>query len=243
MPRYRTYYKPRSLRHREKKSTVRLIVNVILSLFLLYILITWGLPFLVSSLSFLNRFKSITHRSSNKEVALLAPPVLNIPYEATNSAQIRISGYSTPNLKVKIFIDDNLKTTTKVNDNGSFSTEPVSLVLGTNNITSKTVDDKGEESLPSKNIKVIYSSERPKLDLSSPSDNQQIKGGDKKVNVSGVTDPNDNLVVNGVTIVVGGDGHFSVDVPINDGDNNIVVAATNSVGNTTQVSRKVTYSP
>jgi hypothetical protein len=234
-------YTPRSLRNKEKKTKKALYRNIVLGVLILYATFAWILPNLVGGLSFLHR----SPKSSNSPVSentTLAPPVLNIPYEATNTATIRISGYASPNSKVQIYLDDDPKTTAQTNSDGNFRSDDIALVLGTNNIYGKTVDDKNSSSLPSKTIQLTYSNDKPTLDISSPSDNTQVKGGDKKVNVSGTTEASDNVSVNGITVIVSSDGHFSYDAPLNDGDNTLTITSTNSVGNSTQVQRKVTYS-
>ncbi len=240
---YSSGYKPRSIRHREQKSQKRIIWNVVFTIVVLYLIFFWGLPALIGGLSIFNRFKpNQSPPPAALENATLAPPVLNIPFEATNSAQIKIPGYATPNTKINIYLDDNLVTTVTSHDDGSFQSDPVNLDIGTNNIYGKTVDDKNRESLPSKPITVTYSNDKPTLSISSPDDGTQIKGGDKKVTVSGKTDPDNSVTVNGQTVVVQSDGSFSITTGINDGDNQIAIVATNSVGNTTEIQRKVTYS-
>lgn len=240
--RYRSSYQPRSLRRKASRTQKNLVRNVIIGIILIYVVVFWGLPNLIGSLSFLNKFKTTQSSDNPTEDVTLAPPVLNIPYEATNSARIRISGYATAKTQVKIYFDDALMTTTNAQDDGSFQSDPIPLSLGTNNIYGKDIDSSGKESLPSKTIQLIYNNDQPKLSLVGPNDNTQIHGGDKKVEVSGDTDPNDSITVNGTTVIVNQDNHFDTYVSLNDGDNTITVVATNSVGNTTTISRKVTYS-
>jgi hypothetical protein len=235
-------YTPRSVRKRQERSQKRLIWNIILGVVLIYVIFFWALPALIGGLSIFH--KSTPNSASNNTQAkiTLAPPVLNIPYEATSSASISVNGYSNPDTKVQIYLDDNLKTTATTNSDGTFKTDQVDLDLGTNNIYGKTIDDSGGSSLPSKTIQVTYNNQKPALTISSPDENNQIHGGDKKVTVSGSTDPNDNISVNGQTVIVDSSGNFSVSISINDGDNTITVTATDQVGNTTQAQRKVTYS-
>jgi len=236
-------YTPRSIRNREKKTKKTLIRNIVLGVLVIYVVFAWILPALVGGLSGVHKTQAVTANTKPiAESATLAPPVLNIPYEATNSATIKISGYAIPNAKVEIYFDDDIKASSSTDGNGNFSTDDLPLVLGVNNIYGKTIDDKGQASLPSKSIQLTYSNDKPKLDLSSPSDNAQVKGGDKKITVSGTTDPGSNISVNSNTVIVGSDGTFSTDATLNDGDNTISVTATNNVGNTTQISRKVNYS-
>lgn len=171
----------------------------------------------------------------------IAPPVLNIPFDATNSASITISGYATPNSKVEIYFDDNLQSTVNTQDDGSFISDPLTLNEGTNNIYGDTVSSSRVKSLPSKTIQLIYNNQQPSLSVDQPQDGTTIASGVNKITVSGSTDPNNNVTVNGITVIVGNDGSFSTSVSLNGGDNNITIVATNSFNNTTRVKRKVTY--
>ncbi len=194
-------------------------------------MLVWGLPFLIGSLSVFNKFKPI------------APPILNIPFEATSSSTLQISGHSTPNSEVEIYFDDEIKDMVETNSEGNFKTDPLELSLGTNNIYGKTISDKGIKSLPSKTIKLLFNNEKPKLEIAEPQDNAQIKGGDKKIRVSGTTDSNNIVSVNGLNTIVNSEGNFSIEVNINEGDNVIQISASNQVGNSNQVERKVNYTP
>lgn len=243
MRRYRSTYTPRSVRHEKNRARNRIIMAVVAVIVLGYFFLTWGLPALIGGLTYITHFNSkpVEKKSSDEDIAI-PPPVLNIPYEATNTATISIKGYTTPDSKVEIYLDDELKTTTDVKSDGSFETSQISLALGTNNIYGKTIISE-KESLGSKTIKLYYDSEKPKVDLSSPPDNQEIKGGDKKTRVVGNTDPQNSVTVNGSTVIVNGAGDFATDVTINDGDNTITIVVTNRFGNSTSVERKVKYSP
>lgn len=249
MRRYRSrgYSAQRAIRRQEKKSRNRFFITVLLAIFFLYVIFVWVLPFLIGGLSFLNKFKpSPSAPQPVSENPTLAPPVLNIPYEATSTAQIQVKGYAQADTKVEIYKDNSLKSTITAKEDGSFISDPIPLTLGTNSFYGKTTDDKGNKSLPSKTITITYSSEKPNLTVQNPSDNQTISG-DKKLTVSGHVDSPSNLTVtatvNGSQVIISSDGNFSQVVDIQDGDNNIVITATDQAGNSTQISRKVTYRP
>lgn len=171
----------------------------------------------------------------------LAPPVLNIPYEATNSAEIDIHGFASPNSRVRLYLDDEPLETVDVSSDGSFTFENVALYLGRNNIYGTTLDEKDKESLPSKTIKLIFDSEKPSLIVSEPENNRKIQGGDKKVKVSGKTEPGAKVFVNNMQAIVNGDGSFSIDQPLNDGDNTIFIKAQDSALNISEIQRTVNY--
>lgn len=243
MARHNTY-RPFTVRRKEKNAKNKVLLTSIFIIIFLYISITWLLPTLIGGLSVLNKFKPV-QKSDNSfiEDSSIAPPVLNIPFEATNSAQIKISGYAQPDTQVEIYIDDELQTTTTVNSDGNFSSDLIDLRLGTNSISGKTIDKDTRKSLPSKIIRIIYDNQKPSLVVHAPSDNQETK--DKRFTVTGITNPDETIeiTINNNRTVVNTDGNFSYSVELNEGDNNIVIVAVDQAGNSTQLSRKLIYRP
>lgn len=235
-------YQPRSVRRIEKKLKKNIFLTVLIVLALAYFALTWGLPALIGSLGVFNKLKAEdTQNKPITEDVAIAPPVLNIPFEATNTAKIRVTGYAEPKSKVEFYINDELRIDTQTMDNGNFEVNDLPLSVGNNNITGKTVTNGDKRSLPSKVIRVLYSNEKPKLEVTEPSDELLVKGESKKVRVSGKSETNNTVTVNGSTVILNNDGNFSTEVGLNDGENSINVVATNSFGNTTQISRKVKY--
>lgn len=236
-------YKPRSIRIQERRSQSKFIFTGIVALVLLFVGLYWGMPIFISNLTFITHKSNSTSTSSPMEDATLAPPVLNIPFESTNSATISISGYATADSKVEIYVDDIFQKETTTLSDGSFQITDLTLNLGSNSIYGKTKSAENKVSLPSKTIKVTYNNDKPKLELSEPEDNKVITGGDKKVHFSGNIDPNDNLTINDSVVIVDKEGHFSEDKDLNDGDNIFNITATNNFGNSNSLQRKVTYQP
>jgi len=237
----RQRYRPRSVRRLEKKAKRNLILSIIIFLIFAYFLITWGLPTLIGGLTIFNKFKPAAQVEEIEDTGL-APPVLNIPFEATNSADLKISGYATEDSQVEIYFDDSLKDTVDTSIDGSFETGNLNLIEGTNYIHAITKNG-DKKSLPSKTIKLLYSKEEPKLEVSEPPDNHQIKGGDKKVKVSGSVDNQNPITINGTTVIVNAEGNFSTEISLNEGDNTVTIIATNNFGNSKKIEKKVTYNP
>lgn len=236
---YRSSLRPRSLRRIERKSKKNLVRSLFLSGLVLFVFFFWGLPLLITKLSVVNKSK-LNPSGTKKDYVELAPPVLNIPIEATNSGLLKITGYGQPQSEVQIFENNELKATTEVLGDGSF-TSSIELTKGENFIYGKTVNEKGELSLGSKTIRLIFSDEKPLLEIFEPEDNKSVIGGDKKVTVKGKTDPNNSLVVNGNIVIVNFDGNFEISLNISEGDNEISIQVTNSFGNSTRITRKVNY--
>ncbi len=241
-------YKYRSRRSVKKiahKSKRNFILTLALVTFILYATLAWVLPFFITGLGFITGSLKPPQKVNPDitDSATLAPPILNIPYEATSTAQINVKGYATPNAKVKLFLDDEVIDTVSISDSGEFEVRDLSLRLGTNNFYAKAVDEKDQESLPSKTIKVVYDNEKPSLTLNEPEDNKTIQGGDKKVKLSGKTEVGIHIFINDSQIIIDNDGNFSTEQPLNEGDNNFNIKAVDQASNSVEISRKVTYSP
>lgn len=236
------YRSRRSVRKLARKSRRNFIITLALIAVLIYATIQWILPSLISGLGFITGIIKPSKKIITQENASLAPPVLNILYEATNTSQINIAGYASPKTKVSIYVDDELKDSTESLEDGSFELKDISLSLGTNNIFGKTSDARGE-SLPSKLIKIIYDNEKPFLEISEPEDGKTIQGGDKKVKVAGKTEPQAQVFVNETRVVVSFNGNFSTDYPLNEGDNIITIKALDQASNNIEKVRKVTFKP
>lgn len=236
-----TAYRPRSLRHSESKAKKKLIYTIVGILIATYVLFNWGLPFIIGHLSFLNKREKPIDAETLRIDEAIAPPVLYIPFEATNSASLPISGYAAPLSKVEVYIDEEIKAQVSTDSEGKFLTSPIALNLGTNNISAVTINDSDKKSLPSKNIKLFFSNEKPGLEISEPGDGTEVKGGDKKVKVAGKTDANNSITVNGATVIVDSEGNFQTVIPLNDGDNTITIISSNSFGNSNQIQRNVKF--
>lgn len=239
---YRLRYRARKL---SKKSKRNFFISIFLIIFVMYIGLVWVLPFVINGISTVKSYtnpvrKPVVEALKNSS---LAPPVLNIPFEATNTALINIKGFATSNSKVAIFLDDEKKDTVDVSSEGNFEFKDISLVLGTNNIYGKSIDENNIESFPSKTLKIIFDNEKPSLTLNEPEDGKTIQGGDKKVKISGKTEPGIRTFINNSQIIIDKDGNFSLDQPLNEGDNTFIVTAVDNAGNSTEVSRKVIYQP
>lgn len=238
-----SYRSRRSAKKLAKTSQRNFVITLILIALLSYITIKWLLPYFVNGIGFIKDILNPTKKVEDSLQSSLAPPVLNIPYEATNTAQINIKGYGTPNSKVAIYLDDEKKDTVETTGDGSFEVKNIQLVLGTNNIYGKSIDDKDKESLPSKNLKIIYDNENPKLNISEPEDNKTIQGADKKVKIAGNTESNAQVTINGSPIIVDKDGNFSSEQTLNDGDNHFNIKAVDQALNFTEILRVVIYQP
>lgn len=238
-------YHPRRRQNYSRPSNpkLRFYLTLIIIGIILYATIFWILPVFVNGVGLVTSIFKTTPKSKQvSEEVTLAPPVFNIPFEETNSSPIEIKGFAAPNAKIQLYLDDHLKDEVTTLDDGSFTFENVNLVLGTNNIYGKTLDDKNKESLPSKTIIVIYDDDKPSLEVTEPEDGKNVQG-ERKLNISGKTEPEAKIFINDSQTIVKSDGTFTTQFSLNDGDNQFNIKAQDKAGNFTEVSRKVIFKP
>lgn len=238
-------YRIRSARRLAKKSRRNFLITLVLIGFIFFATINWILPNFINGIGFVKETIKPPQKEKSvlEENPLLAAPVLNIPFEATANSEIEIKGSATPNSKVILYLDDQNIKETQTDENGLFTFQNVSLSIGTNNIYAKSVDDQNREGLPSKTLKVIFDNEKPQLILNEPEDDKKIQSGDKKVRISGKTEPGSKILINDSQVIVDKEGNFSIEQPINDGENLIIIKSVDLADNTTEIQRKVIYTP
>lgn len=235
-------YTARSVRRASSRNKKNFYFTLILIFVLIYATIFWVLPNLIGGIGLLNNSLHPSEKVKQPSEDLsLAPPVLNIPFEATNSSLLTIQGYSTGK-KVKIFIDDEVEDIVDVSSDGTFQASNINLKLGGNNIYGKTLDENDKESLSSKTIKVEYDNDKPKLEVTEPNENKSIQG-ERRLKITGKTDPEAIILINGGRAIVNSDGNFSSEQNLNDGENIFKIKSMDEAGNSTEIERRINFTP
>jgi len=89
---------------------------------------------------------------------------------------------------------------------------------------------------------LIFDSEKPRLEISEPEDGKAVTG-DRKVKISGQTDTDSEIYINGTRIIVSSDGKFSSDQSLNDGDNYFTIKAQDKALNYVEIARRINFQP
>lgn len=187
--------------------------------------------------------KTGTTTLTAKEQNTLEAPFINSIPDATDSAQINISGSSSySDAQIELFVNGNLYDTAPLTQDQKFTFETVALTEGGNSIKARV--KKGDQVSPfTRTYDVNYSQGAPKLDVTNPSDGQQFSRGDQTITVQGTTDPENTVTVNGSRAIVDSAGNFSYYLSLSDGDNNLTISAINKAGQKTEKTLKVNFKP
>ena len=172
---------------------------------------------------------------------ILFPPTLNSLPNATSSATIDIegsSGYEEGN--AVLYVNNSKDDEADLKKDGTFKFNNVSLKNGNNILKVKyTIDSK--ESEFSEEYIVVRASEEPELEITNPADNSTYTKADKRINVTGKTEPNNSVTINSFRAVVDKNGQYSYLLELHEGENLIKVEAENEAGIKSAKEIKVTY--
>ena len=226
-------------RVQEKKIKNTIILYIVILVLVLYFIFTFGIKLLLNSSSFIAGLfpQPSTKPLSKTEDTFSSIDVNSIP-QATNSARFIISG-SILNFDILDFYINAKKVKEIESFSDTFSEEIGDLEKGDNNVyvLAKSRNSKIEKNTIT--YKVFYKNEKPKLDISEPSDN--LTTNNQEIKVKGSTDKETYVRVNDLPVVVDASGGFETTVRLKDGDNQIVITASDIAGNMETKSLKVTY--
>lgn len=227
------------LSRRDEKRRVKKTISLgIASLVLLGFLFLYGVPILGKFADFLDVvFGKKAADNSALQAGALPPPQLDLLPEATNSADLKITGFAQ-NGEVEIFLNGDKTALVKVED-GKFSYDQIKLKNGSNDVRARLLAD-GKQSDFSDTSKVTLDTQEPSLEITSPSPDQNFSGVNR-ILVSGKTEKDVQVYANGFLANVETGGKFEVFVPLKEGDNDIEVKAVDSAGNSTTQKVKVKY--
>lgn len=229
-------------RHAEKQSKKQFVLFGLGTLIILFLLIQFSGLLLgtFGNIIFGIRGEDATDESVLEEQFLSSPTLIEIP-NATSSAQVNIKGTSSyEEGEIVLFVNEKEVDDISLNGSSNFEFKRVNLRNGENVINAKYRQD-GKDSTFSQDYKVIRSSEKPSIEIASPSDGSSFTKADKTITVSGKTDSSNTISVNGFRAIVDSEGSYSYQLNLNEGENKITVEATNEAGITASKEIQVVY--
>ncbi|QKY69766.1 S8 family peptidase [Lentibacillus sp. CBA3610] len=159
-------------------------------------------------------------------------PVITSPESEliTNEADTTVEGTASPTTTVQLLNNGEEAGSAEVGDSGEFEI-PVELTEGDNELKAVSMMD-GAETGESDSVNVTLDTENPAITIDSPEDGD--KTNRETVTVEGVVeDANlDTVEVNGRETDVADDGSYSQRILLDNGENEIEIAAEDRAGNT-----------
>jgi bacillopeptidase F len=163
-----------------------------------------------------------------------------MPFEATNSAKINISGLAEANVQIELLKNDASLNKIETNENGEFVFEDIELNEGDNDFNLVAVSTKGGTSELSKTIKVIFDNKVPTLTMTNPVEDS-LKVDNPDFDVVGQSEKGVSVTVNGHVAMVDDTGQFKSKIQLNSGDNDVEIIVRDLAGNEAKKKVKITY--
>lgn len=227
-------------RYEERRQRRRLLIALGGSMAVLLFISLFGLKLLVNFSLLVDRLRGSTTAPTTTQAIILAP-VLNPLPEATNGTTVNVSGTGQPGLTLILYLNEQETKKLTVPEDGNFSVPALPVKEGTNTLSAKLVDEKGNLSNLSNVVTIMVKRTPPSLDISEPPDNARVSGEDNTVRVSGKTQEDTTVTINDRLVVVQADGSFTYSYPLSEGDNTLKILATDVAGNQTIIERRVSY--
>lgn len=221
----------------EEKKLLRKVLKSIIVVFLGGFLILYvGLPALAKVILLFTRSDRVS--TQNETADYLFPPTLETSFEATNTAKISLSGTGKAESTIKIFVNSEEQAKILTAKDGSYLAKNISLKEGDNSIFAVNILD-NKESSPSSHVLIVYKKEPPKLDISSPKNEEKISGDSEEISIRGETDHDNRVTINDRTVIVESTGRFNFLVRLYSGENIFQIRALDNAGNETNQELKV----
>lgn len=224
------FKRSRLVRKSDDLVTRKTIFWGMVTLVVFVLILVFGLPFLIRFSLLLGETRRGGEGVAEKIVPPLAPRIF-VPYEATNSAKIAISGVAEPGVMVELNKDGMAIGQTEVSEGGEFLFNEISLNLGTNVFQATATTKKGVGSEVSKDLVIDYDNQPPTFNLSNPgTDTITVDSAD--FDVVGKSDKKEvSVLVGGLVAMVDDDGNFKKKLQLNQGKNEIEIIVRDTAGN------------
>ncbi len=226
-------------RKKEEQVTKKTVWLGFLTISILILIIVFGLPILIRFSILLGNTKSNKDTNNDNVLAPLAPRLV-VPFEATNSSKIKISGFAESGSMVQLLKNEESVGKVDVNEEGDFSFDNIELSDGDNSFSAVAIKDKNGSSQASKPIIVIFDNKGPELTITNPAEDK-LTVDFADFDIIGKSEPGVSVLVNGKVAIVNDDGNFKFKMQLNSGKNDIEIVARDVALNETRKNISITY--
>jgi len=238
-------YRSRLRKQEEARALKQILVFLGLTIGLIIFFIFVGLPLLIRFSIFLGNLRTKGPLVEETREDTLAPmaPRLQPSLEATNEAEIKISGFSEPESQVGILLNGQKIQEIEIDESGEFSSRLLTLKRGENEIKTFAEDETGNKSSFSDTIFIIFDDAEPILEINQPQDGEMFHGVSNKIEIKGVTEGGARVFINDSLAIVDLAGEFSKTMVLKEDENTIKIKVEDKAGNTSEKAIKVSYYP
>lgn len=234
------FYSSRLEKNEDEEITKKTVIMGIVTIFILIMVLVFGLPLLVRVSVLLGDVKNKNSKVITEKAVPPLPPRLVVNYEATNSANINISGLAEPLTNVKLLKNDVAVGEVITLDSGDFEFTDIILDEGVNVFSAIASKVKLGSSELSKMVSIEYDKTAPSLTMINPSEDS-LKVDTADFDVVGQSDKGVNVTVNNRLAMVDDAGKFKIKFQLNAGKNDLEIVVLDLAGNETKKKIAITF--
>jgi len=237
MPEFR---RSRLERKTDEEITRKTVVVGVVTLLVLAGILVFGLPLLVKFSVLLGEARSRREKPVEEKKLPPLPPRLVVPFEATNSAEVKIWGTAERGVEVELLKNDVSLGKMTVDENGEFVFDGIELDKGENSFSGIAMTGENGSSEPSKPTIIVYDDVLPELTVVNPGEETStVDYAD--FDIIGKTEKGVSVMVGGRIAVVNDNGDFKLKTQLASGKNEIEIIARDSAGNESKKKITITY--
>lgn len=226
----------------KRRNLTRLFVFGALSLGLLIFILSGGLSALANLAFFVSRSSS-PQTTPTPVPVFLPPPILSPLPSATNSAQIKLTGFSQKETTIEIFLNEKSQGEIETDDQGQF-TQTINLEEDENEIYAVAQNFLGNYSPQSERTRIIFDDEPPELKIEKPADGEKFyQERNRVIEIKGQTETEAQLYLNDHLLVLDSEGKFSTQFKLSEEGNILRFLAKDAASNQTERKLTVFYQP
>ncbi|MCL5411975.1 MAG: hypothetical protein M1150_04575 [Patescibacteria group bacterium] len=236
IPEY-SYRAASSYKNEEALVYRRIAIIAFLTAIVLIVVSLWGISFIYGLGSFWESFhgkKADVATTTN--IYRSINPKLDDLLSATNKDRIDVNGSVADGVTVELYLNNNLYGKV-VGKDSRFKFADVKLKVGENNLKVVSKDDTTTSDPAFATVTLDKTA--PKLEVGSISNDIIYLDKQKEIQISGKTDPEATVTINGFQAIVAPEGSFSYSLPLSQGQNSIKVVASDKAGNQATVEKSL----
>jgi len=222
-----------------KRATLSLLLAILLLLSLVAGSIFY-LPEIILGITSVNSklFKQTQSIDAGANADTIAPaiPILEPLPETTSDQLLTVIGTTEKGAKVHLYRNGSQISTTSADTEGKFSFDNIK--LEDKNEFYIVAEDFAGNTSESSTHTVLLLTKGPLLTVEGKVDNKE-----GKANISGETDSDATVTINGRRAIVNRSGSFGLELKLSAGENKLLVIATDKAENTTEQEITLNYSP
>jgi bacillopeptidase F len=223
---------------RNRRSAVLLLIATV---GFVYFVLRYAFVILPKFTDFLRDLSGQGASLTSADVVPPSPPRFDELPPFTNEKRFVLTGDSELGSSVLVKINDSEKEVI-VNASGEF-TSTLELKEGKNIFSAVAIDRSGNKSAVSDEVIITYDTEPPKLEIEKPVNGESFYGSlGQNQFIEGNTEMDASVLINDRVVVIARDGKFKQSISLQEGENTLIIVATDMAGNETKQELKLNYS-